>query len=879
MARLRAKEKILFYPTPLSVVEVIATNVATAGGRLFDPCCGDGRPAHLLGQRLGLTTYGVELHPDRAAQAAQRLDHCLTGAREFLVTEPRFNLIFSNPPYDQELGGGRMEVTHIQLDLELLRPGGLGIWVIPEPVLDVQLCQLLVTHLEQVALRRFPQPEYDRFKQVVVFGRKRPSPAVNTYTLASGLDRRCRDGLPTLQAGEFAYAYDGQVAPLTCFEMGFPDSSTILAEVETVGLHTEASWHTLLGGRSLGFGDFQPVLRLNAGHTAMAIAAGIVNGTEVTIDGRRHLIKGSTRKRVKASSDTNSTTDGTETTLREREVLVQTITALNLDTGHLTEYNSLDDQDGFSRFLLNHQHALVDSIEANFPPLFEPERDMPVWLPQLARVRPPGQLAGKLVAEGLLPAQQVRAAALAARLQTAKGVILIGEMGVGKTATAQAITALIGKGNWKLVVVAPAQVCEKWQREARTVLRDFGVSVHLIGRKRRQPDGRGQVRQVSKPVLDVIRAMAEPKPSVLVISYQLAKSGARWEHAATRQRKPLTLRVEVEETLSSYPYRQRVEREVTRVKTVYCCPDCGQTLTLDGQPVTDLAELGQRQHRCDECGAALWQQIPFKYGGRVALADFLNRRYSGRYNLILDEAHHTKGADTDVGYASADLVAGANKVIAMTGTLYSGKASSIFYLMYRLLPQFRQLYGYDEVQRFIEHHGLQEIITKVKKFDRYHSTYGYQRENVRVREIPGVSPGMVTMLLGHTAFLKLADVGLALPPYTEERLPVPLDDRLLEGLADLDRLHETAVKLAQEGRPGLLSTWLFASLGWVDCPVDETLAVKDDQGQVVETFSVSGVLTQAAELFDEPLAKDQVLLEVIRSELAQERGVGIFFSQ
>ncbi len=247
--------------------------------------------------------------------------------------------------------------------------------------------------------------------------------------------------------------------------------------------------------------------------------------------------------------------------------------------------------------------------------------------------------------------------------------------------------------------------------------------------------------------------------------------------------------------------------------------------------------------------------------------------------VLVSNCHHAKGADTDAGYASADLVAGANKVIAMTGTLYAGRASSIFYLMYRLLPQFRALYGYNEVQRFIEHHGLQETITTVKSSDRYSSAYGYSRENVRVREIPGVSPGMVTMLLNNTAFIKLADMDLHLPSYSEERLPIPLDDRLEEGLSDIAGVYDEAAKLAREGKPGLLSAWLYASLGWMDCPVDETLTAKNKEGDLVASYSIEGVLTSNDELLDEPLAKDQALVELVESELAQERGVGVYFAQ
>jgi hypothetical protein len=449
----------------------------------------------------------------------------------------------------------------------------------------------------------------------------------------------------------------------------------------------------------------------------------------------------------------------------------------------------------------------------------------------------------------------------------------------GKTCCAQAITALIGQGNWKTVVVCPSQIVHKWAREAKTVLAQFGVSVHIIGQKKRQPDGKGKIRKVAKPVLDVIQAMDDPHPSVLVMSYETAKNGPRWEHAPAIQRKPLKYRVEVEEQLPSYPFRQTVEKIVQKVERVLCCPDCGQVLKNEYGPLRSLQDLGKRKHRCRECGAMLWRQVPFAYGGRVAIADFLNRHYSGQYNLIIDEAHHSKGADTDVGYASMDLIAGANKVLAMTGTIYAGKASSIFHLLFRLMPDFRQLYAYNEVQRFIEHYGLQETITKVTSSDRYHSSYGYARENVRVKEIPGVSPGMVTMLLPHTAFLKLADIGFVLPPYKEERLPIPLDERLGEGLGQIDRIRDDAVTLARQGNPGLLSTWLYASLGWMDCPVEETLTASDKEGQVIASYAIDGVLSSHDELPEEPLAKDKALIEVIEAELAQDRGVGVYFSQ
>ena len=822
MARLAAKERVLFYPTPLKIVETIATNIISdvSGpdervGCILDPCAGTGEPLALLGDHLGMVSYGCELHPDRFNQAKTRLHYCLNGARECLQVEGQFNVLYDNPPYDQALGGERMETEHIKRDLELLMPGGLGIWVIPEPILNYELCYLLTTALRQVSIRRFPMPEYDRFKQVVVFGLKRSDPGRNTYTQSTQLEEMVKAGLPILSAGEFDYTYPlPNEQSISRFELAFPEAVTILSELETQGIQTGDAWQTLMGKHGAGLDQFQPVLRLTSGHTAMAIAAGIVNGTEVVIEGQTHLIKGHTQKEIKVSRESETDGEKAKEIVREREILVQTITALNLENGVLSEYNSLADKDGFADFLLTHQDALVETIEQRFPPLFEPERDMSPWLPTLQQVQAPGKLPGQKTLGGLLPAQQVRAAALAAKLQTTNSGVLVGEMGCGKSATSAAIAALVGRGNWKLVIVSPAQVSQKWTREAGTVLARFGVSVHLIGQRRKQADGKGKWRKVAKPVLDVIRAMEEPNPSVLVMSYETAKNGPRWEHAPAVQRKVLTYSVEVEEPLSTYPYKQVVEKIVTKVEKVLCCPNCGEVLCneRDG-PLLTLAELGKRKRWCIDCGAALWQQVPFAYGGRVALADFLNRKYSNCYHLILDEVHHAKGSDTDVGYASADLVAGAKKVVAMTGTIYAGKASSIFFLMYRLFPWFRQLYEYNQAQRFIEHHGLQETITTTKESDRYHSSYGYARQNVRVREIPGVSPGMVTMLLGSTAFLKLADVGFVLPSYTEERLPIPLDERLEEGLQQVADVYSGCGNPGQrrQTRPALgLAVCLFS---------------------------------------------------------------------
>ena len=91
--RLAAQAKGGFYPTPDRVVDMIASlmrppygyhNASRETIRALDPCCGPGealgRLTDLLSQAgtTSVETYGVELHKERAEEAAERLDHVLS---------------------------------------------------------------------------------------------------------------------------------------------------------------------------------------------------------------------------------------------------------------------------------------------------------------------------------------------------------------------------------------------------------------------------------------------------------------------------------------------------------------------------------------------------------------------------------------------------------------------------------------------------------------------------------------------------------------------------------------------------------------------------------------------------------------------------------
>ena len=111
MTRLASIAKAGFYPTPESVTDLIAQCVNTPsipGGKLLDPCSGEGVAAETLAKAWGLDGYGIELDAQRAQAASKRLTRVLhldyAAAR---IALGAFQVLFLNPPYQEGPGEGK----------------------------------------------------------------------------------------------------------------------------------------------------------------------------------------------------------------------------------------------------------------------------------------------------------------------------------------------------------------------------------------------------------------------------------------------------------------------------------------------------------------------------------------------------------------------------------------------------------------------------------------------------------------------------------------------------------------------------------------------------------------------------------------------------
>ena len=103
---------------------------------------------------------------------------------------------------------------------------------------------------------------------------------------------------------------------------------------------------------------------------------------------------------------------------------------------------------------------------------------------------------------------------------------------------------------------------------------------------------------------------------------------------------------------------------------------------------------------------------------------------------------------------------------------------------------------------------------------------GKERENVRVKELPGSSPAMLPWLINRTVFVSLRDLGYALPNYEEIPITVEMSPEMAVQYERLQsRLQlELAERLTHHDK-SLLGAYLQALLCWVDSPWRDEIVI------------------------------------------------------
>lgn len=799
--RLAAQEKVGFYPTPAVVVELLSSWLKTQGfWRLLDPCCGAGEAAALLAERIGgeYETWGVEIAPERAAEAASRLSRVYNAAWQHVrVEKGTVSLLWLNPPYDYDDHDQRTELEFLRTGIPSLVRGGVLVYIVPQRLLGYKTCaQALAGHFEQLVVRRFPGETYDLFRQVVVLGRKRQTYHHPTEQEIAAIRSLADGDLEELTAVEEP-KFSIPTAPRTArFSLVVSPANLQVASAAAMPWPEEIS--AFLRHQEQ---DFRPALPLRKGHVAMLMSGGLLGKVRLTDpDGSKLLAKGRVVKQVDTQVEEEETGDGRpKTTVIRRERFATTVVAVK-ETGEVV---LVEDTDRLTEFMEQYGAQLAEQILRR-KPLYDLQPTREEWetVSALGKNRKP--LPGQKDA-GLLDVQKHVAIGAARVCRKHRSVIIQGEMGVGKTTIGLAALELLD--GFPAIVLCPPHLAPKWCREAQEVLPDVHVA---------------EIRSIS----DVDRLVEGWKNGVLgkrfiaVLASTTAKLGSGWKNtpairytlpeekaerkgflAALRRYKALRAQQGDPEEIA------RARREAMEAAVPYpVCPRCGSALMDEkGNPVS-VADLGRKPLKCTACGAPLYDFGQGNYH-RWPIAEYISRKHRGVFRtLVADEVHEYKSRDSDRGLAFQRLVGATRYHLALTGTLYGGKATSIFWLLHRLgVGNVQRDFAYDDERRWVDLYGVwetREVYTgKAETYGVYNATC---RRQVSVQEKPGVSPAILPRIIGQTIFVDLADLGVALPPYQESYGPVAMTD---EQEAQYRALDSTLRSLAVRDRR-YLSIWL-----------------------------------------------------------------------
>jgi tRNA1(Val) A37 N6-methylase TrmN6 len=298
--RIHGRIKMGHYPTPARVVELIKNYLAFPSSPFsaFDPCCGEGNALMGLVAETKAITYGVELDHERAEKSKSRLNHVLRcGIEETRIQRRSCSLLFLNPPYDEitleeeaETNTERQERAFLRTTLPYLIPGGVLVYIIPQNRLDKAIARMLASRFESVRVFRFPDPDYEDFKQIVVFGVRSKDNTLDEQK-ALRLQGIPKAFIPELiENSDISYSVP-KSPPLTLFRSLMIDPDELEKQMSQSALWKRFAALTTRTEMRIP----RPPLPLHSGHLGLLLAAGKLDG--IVGSGKDlHLVKGSVRK-------------------------------------------------------------------------------------------------------------------------------------------------------------------------------------------------------------------------------------------------------------------------------------------------------------------------------------------------------------------------------------------------------------------------------------------------------------------------------------------------------------------------------------------------------------------------------------------------------
>lgn len=296
--RTQGRIKMGYYPTPLPVIDRIRSFVSfpEEEASLLDPCCGEGLALERLAGDANVSTYGIELDDFRAEQSKERLDRVLKGSYEDArISNNAFSCLFLNPPYDwktPEEGSTseRKEKSFLKGTMKYLRPEGTLVYIIPQDRMKKDIARILSYRFQNHNIFRFPDEDYNEYKQIVLFGAKKQKALLdeNEFNLLKNIPYETLDEIPRSDSPVYNLPPSGSIY---LFRSSRIDEEELEKELEDSSI-----WKKLRGYAGKDYNSIgKPPLPLHTGHLGLLLANGYLDGVVGEGD-NKHVVRGKVDK-------------------------------------------------------------------------------------------------------------------------------------------------------------------------------------------------------------------------------------------------------------------------------------------------------------------------------------------------------------------------------------------------------------------------------------------------------------------------------------------------------------------------------------------------------------------------------------------------------
>ncbi|WP_176581239.1 DEAD/DEAH box helicase [Bacillus thuringiensis] len=506
----------------------------------------------------------------------------------------------------------------------------------------------------------------------------------------------------------------------------------------------------------------------------------------------------------------------------------------------INEINDLNE------YLLEYSPVMLDKVTKLDEPLHQPMKEQA--LSHFDTYQRP-----------LFPVQAHVATGAAKALQVQKGIIIQGEMSSGKsaimTATVDGYFHLTGQKGYRTCVFVPPTLTEKWAKEEiRHLIPD--AEVHLIKRTE-------DLISIHQSWIQAGRPKPE-KPTFFVISFTTMRGDSIKQMPLPY--KKIALSKKSEEEVQRY-YKNgyycpdcgaKLRKKTSSIMVQQANGEQKEVCQYKDFTGSDLDSKTNKNSVCADCNSNIWSpKVKTKYesfkdwtkyenklvqaikegnkplqkqlelenrvkpydakqSGRayrkVATVEYIRRKMKHFFDaLIVDEVHELK-SETAQGTALGSLAKVCKKVVAGTGTLFGGRASDVFYTLWRLFPQKMVKSGfeysslmewnetYGNIERTYYHDG--EVTSNI-------ASRGAQGTLDKTKVVPGISPYVFTQFLMDTTInVRLKDVW----PNPVELINVPtiLVDMSEEQKQAYEHMKESFEKAIEgaKGTPDVGKLWL-----------------------------------------------------------------------